>query len=367
MRLKTLGSQEGGKPDSLRLAVPFILAGAQYQHALFGSWPRSGINGLRRDLKDLQLESQPGLMGLYHFLAGRRTASFPATLESQLAGLCELLDPAMADPEMEVAVSANTTITFRDLDTRFSQSVGEGVKFIRKYQCLTHLELEVLARLEVADRRLSDIDIVNRKPATAGRVQLLVRDFACRFVRRSIGVRSASVHDGPTLLAFQKVLEGNEALLHEAVKQVESLLNEKDRFVITLNTTFGEPLPPVQRRATLITDKQKVRARQMPGDDRPNVSLRFLGVGSGERSQSIPLTYELFKAVRELRQGLLPASLPRPVIALIDTTRARLAGAVVRDEELLEDASIQVGVRDDVIIRSLRGFVVIRRGDDSGS
>jgi hypothetical protein len=198
-------------------------------------------------------------------------------------------------------------------------------------------------------------------------VQLLVRDFACRFVRRSVGARSASVRDGPTLLVFQKVLEGDETLLHEAIKQVESLLNEKDRFVITLNTTFGEPLPPPQRRATLITDKQKVRARQLPGDDRPNASVRFLSVGSGEASQSIPLTYELFKAVRELRQGLLPASLPRPVIALIDTTRARLAGAVVRNEELLEDASIQIGVRDDVIVRGLNAFVVIRRGDDSVS
>jgi hypothetical protein len=226
------------------------------------------------------------------------------------------------------------------------------------------LELEVLARLDAADRRLSDIDIVNRKPAIAGRVQLLVRDFACRFVRRSIGARSASVRDGHTLSGFQKVIEGDGTLLHEAAKQVELLLNEKDRFVITLNTTFGEPLPPLQRRATLTSDKQKVRPRQLPGNDRPKASLRFLGVGSGGASQSIPLTYELFKSVRELRQGLMVASLPRPVIALIDTTRARLAGTIVRDEELLEGATIRIGARDDEIVRDRNSFAVIRRGED---
>jgi len=155
--------------------------------------------------------------------------------------------------------------------------------------------------------------------------------------------------------------------VHDAAKQVESLLNEKDRFVITLNTTFGEPLPPPQRRATLSSDKQKVKPRPLPGHDRPKASLRFLGVGSGGASQSIPLTYELFKSVRELRQGLMAASLPRPVIALIDTTRARLAGAIVRDEELLEGATIRIGVRDDEIVRNQNSFAVIRRGDDNES
>jgi hypothetical protein len=161
---------------------------------------------------------------------------------------------------------------------------------------------------------------------------------------------------------FQQVIEGDESLLHDAVKQVESLLNERDHFVVTLNTTFGEPLPPMQRRARLITDKQKVRSKPPTGDNRPSASLRFLGIGSGSSSQAIPLTYELFKSVRELRQGMMPASLPRPVIALLDTTRARLAGKIVRDEELLEGAEIHLGERDDVIARERNDFVVTRRG-----
>lgn len=363
--LVALASQPGSKHEAQKLAAPFILAGAQYQHALFATWPRGGTRSLKRDLQELKLDKHPVLLGFFHFLAGRRGASFPATLESQLIGLCDLLDPAVADPDMEVAVSAHTTIKFRDLDTRFSQSVGEGLKYIRKYQCLTVLEMDVLAKLDEADRCLSDPDVVNRKPAIAARVQLLVRDFACRFTRRSVGARCASVRNKDILADFQRVIEGDNVLLHEAVKQVEGLLNARDHFVVTLNTTFGEPLPPGQRRATLTTDKQKVRPRPLPGSDRPTASLRFLGVGSGSSSQSIPLTYELFKSVRELRQGMMPASLPRPVIALLDTTRARLAGTIVRDEELLEGAEIRLGNRDDIIVRERCEFVVTTGGNDS--
>ncbi|MFY9327999.1 MAG: hypothetical protein WAO76_08285 [Georgfuchsia sp.] len=357
-RLIELASRTSGKPESLRLSVPFLLVASQYQHALFGRWMRNGVRDLRKDLLDLQLGDHPTLMGLYHFLNRGSSISVPATLEAQLVGICDLLDPAVADPDMEVEVSSQTKIRFRELDTRFSQSVGEGLVFIRKYQCLTDLEVDLLRRLADADEKLSDPDVVKRRPAVASRVQALVRDFACRVVRRSLGVRSAAVRDAGILRNFQQVIDGDPQLIHDAVKQVEGLLNEDDRFVVTLNTTFGEPLPPKLRRAILTTPKQKVKPREIPDGDRPRSTVRFLAVGSGNVIQSIPLTYELFKAVRDLRHGMTPSSLPRPVVALLDTTRARLSGQIVRDEELLEEGEITIGLRDDVIVRELGAFLV---------
>lgn len=357
-RLVELGKSASGKPDSLRLSVPFILVASQYQHALFGRWPHTGLRSLRADLQELQLTSHPTLMGLYHFLNRGSATSVPATLDAQLAALGELLDPAIADPDMEVDVSSNTKIRLREIDTRFSQSVGEGFSYIRKYRCLTVLETDLLRRLAEADEKLSDPDIVKRRPMVASRVQALVRDFSCRMVRRSIGLRSAAVRDAEILREFERVLGGDPQLLHVAVKQVEGLLNEKDRFVVTLNTTFGEPLPPMQRRAILTTPRQKVKARDMPNGDRPHSAIRFLTVGSGAGTQSIPLTYELFKSVRDLRRGMTTSSLPRPVVAMLDTTRARLSGQIVRDEELLEEGEIRIGLRDDVIVRELAAFLV---------
>ena len=120
----------------------------------------------------------------------------------------------------------------------------------------------------------------------------------------------------------------------------------------------GEPLPPELRRAVLTTDRQKVKPRVSPTDGRPTASLKFLTVGAGDSVNSIPMTYELFKSVSELRVGMMPASLPRTVVAMLDTTRARLSGQIVRDENLLDGSEIRIGLRKDVIVRELNKFIV---------
>jgi hypothetical protein len=45
-------------------------------------------------------------------------------------------------------------------------------------------------------------------------------------------------------------------------------------------------------------------------------------------------------------------------MALLDTTRARLAGRIVRDEEQLDGAEIHIGIRDEMIVREFGRFVV---------
>ncbi|MBK6780905.1 MAG: hypothetical protein IPG75_15300 [Gemmatimonadetes bacterium] len=366
-RLLQLESQPGSRNESLRLRAPFLLVSALYQHALFGHWPRISRRSLRADLKELKLDSgttaEPTLLGLHYFLSGGKALSIPATLEPQLAGISESLDPALASPDDDVEVSSRTVIKFREIDVAFSHSVREGLQFIRKYRCLVPLEIDLLQRLATADDVLASPAVRRSRPAVADRVQGLVREFACRLVRRSLGVRTAITRDAAILREFQQVIDGEEQLLYDAVKQVGGLLNTKDGFEIVLNTTFGEPYPPIARRVVLTTSKQKVKPRESGGDGRPNTPMRFLTVGSGGSAQAIPLTYELFRSIRELQSGMLPAALPRTVNALLDTTRARLAGRLVRDEEALDGASITIGTRDESIVRELGRFLV-RKGDE---
>lgn len=341
----------------------FKLVSAQYQHALFGAWPVERAAGLRSDIKELKLDEQPALAGLQQFLSFDKRKEGTSTLRTQLAGMRVYLDPAVANPAMEVAVSSNTTIKFEDLDRRFSLSIKEGRTFLQKYQSLSALEIDLLKSLEEADAMLSDEAIRRSKPAIAERVQAFIRLVACRIARRSVGVRSGITKDSDVLVDFDQVLNGDSSALQEARQQVENLLNKERQFQVSLNTTFGEPLPPPERRVMLTTDIQKVR--QMPfqqDDSKPRLPVRFLSVGSGTSAQPVALTYELFKATKSLRKGMIPASLPRSVVALIDTTRAKLAGTVVRDEDTLEGSEIQLGMRDDVIVRNFGTFIV-RRGN----
>jgi hypothetical protein len=80
-------------------------------------------------------------------------------------------------------------------------------------------------------------------------------------------------------------------------------------------------MPPVTRRIVFTTSKQRVRSLANTVEGRPQPVLRFLKVGQGVAEQAVPLTFELFKSVQELAEGMLAAALPRTVVALLDRPR----------------------------------------------
>ena len=342
----------------IRLKAPFILVGSLYQHAIFNQWQRPARLSLRKDIQDLNMLQDPGIMGLFHFITGSNESSITSTLHKQLEMINDMLDPALANPLDKISLSARELELGKDIDARFSQSVREGLDQCRRQ--LHQLEVDLLDRLAKTDEWLSDSAIRQVRPAAAKRLQNLVRDFACRMVRRSLGTTHAVVRDREALREYQLIVEGSAEPIHRAVRKVEGLLNQHDRFIITLNSTFGQPALPPSRRAVLSTGKQKVRAFDYDGAGRPSSVLPFLRIGNAKDPQALPLTYDLFRAVRDLELGLLPASLPRPVVALIDTSRAKLAGHLVRDEESLEDSEIRLGTMGTVVRRELKQFVVSR-------
>ncbi|ODT20975.1 MAG: hypothetical protein ABS35_18610 [Kaistia sp. SCN 65-12] len=356
-------ARRGGKPSKEQSSAIFHLVAAHYQHALFHTWEREAGPALLRELKELDLESDNTAMGLAWFLTTRRAAYLPAMISSALEGVAQLLDPALADPDTEVQATTNTRFALREIDTRFSRSVAEGLGFVRRLQVLSKLEIELLERLGKLDADLSVAGARRKRPASATNVQRLVRDFACRLVRRSLGTRTATVLDAPILAAFQRVLEdvaGDD--LFDVAQEVEQLLNRNQDFEISLTTTFGQPLPPMIRRATLVVPSRSVQPLDAACAGRPASPLCFLMVGDGRSGQPIALTYDLFKAVKELERGMSVASLPHTVLALLDTTRARLSGPIVRDKLVLDRARIKIGSSDTAIVQRRAGFGVRREG-----
>ncbi|WDJ83438.1 hypothetical protein JH274_09620 [Xanthomonas campestris pv. incanae] len=341
--------EQASNPRRQQLTAAFHLATSSYQHALFHRWDPEAASALRHGIRDLALDKEsPGarvLLGLQHFLQERKDSYLPAAIGSLLENLVDLLDPAMASPDVEVAVSGRSKVLLGELDTRFSRSIVGGIDFLRKYQVLAKNELELLRKLAKADDLLSSSSTRRRNPAAASRLQRIVRDFACRLVRRSVCTRSAIVADVNILEAFRQVVEDDDRgqRLFDVAKQVKNLLNNGQDFEVSLTTTFGQPLPPQQRQAILVVPVRQVRMLRLSTAGRPRSPLCFLEVGSGQSLQSIALTYELFKAVKELERGLSPASLPRTVVALLDTTKARLSGPIVRDPGILGDARIRIG------------------------
>jgi hypothetical protein len=346
-----------GKPSKDTSAALFHLVAAQYQHALFHRWDREAGPSLLRDIKELGLEDDNTAMGLHFFLMSRRVKYLPATIGVSLEGMVDVMDPALTDPDTEVPATQRTTWWLRDIDVRFSRSVSEGLDYVRRSQVISKIELELLDRIASLDSLLSNSSIRKKRPQAASRVQRICRDFACRIVRRTLGARTAAVLDASVLSDFQTVIEdegGND--LYDIAREVERLLNTNQDFEISLTTTFGQPLPPPMQRAMLVVPARPVKPLDENPVDRPRNPIAFLKVGAGRSSQPIALTYELFKAVKELERGMSVASLPGAVLALLDTTRARLSGPIVRDREILDRAQIRMGTGGVVVEERRLGF-----------
>lgn len=332
------------RPSKHTSPAIFELVAAQYHHALFHHWDRESGPSLLKDIRDLGLQENNTAMGLQWYLSSRRAPYLPAMIEGLLDSFSTLLDPALAHPDTAVSVSRNTSYRLRDIDMRFSRSVREGLEYVRKSRILTTLEVDLLLRLADLDSYLSRQDVRKKRPATATRIQRVVRDFSCRLVRRSIGARTMTVLDAPVLREFQQIVEDeNDDGLFEVAREIEALLNNNQEFEISLTTTFGQPLPPSSMQALLVVPRRHVQPATACTEGRPAAPLRFLQVGKGTSAQAVALTYDLFKAVKDIGRGMSNASLPRSVLALLDTTVARLAGPIVRDEEALHRAEIRFG------------------------
>jgi hypothetical protein len=350
------------KPSARTSSAIFELVAVQYHHALFHLWDRDAGPSLLRDIKELGLQENNTAMGLQWFLASRRSPYLPTMIEGLLDSFGSLLDPALCRPDTTVELTRNTTFLLRDIDTRFSRSVAEGLDHVRKSRVLTTLEVELLRRLAELDTYLSRQDVRKKRPATATRVQRLVRDFSCRLVRRTIGARTLAVLDAPVLRDFQDIVEDKkDDGVFEVAREIELLLNKSQEFEVSLTTTFGQPLPPSNAQALLVVPRRHVQPATTTSEGRPATPLRFLEVGEGSSAQDVALTYDLFKAVKDIERGMSMSSLPRSVLALLDTTSARLAGPIVRDDNVLRRAEIRLG--NGVTIEQRRdGFGIVGRG-----
>lgn len=357
-------ARKGGKPAKDSATAVFELVSAQYQHALFHRWDREIAPGLRRQIKELDLEDDSTAMGLCWFLTTRRSPYLPAMIGSLLEGIVDLLDPALVSPDVEVDLYKKDAVALREIDVRFSRSVSEGLDYVKRSSLLSKLELDLIGRIGKLDEHLSVASVRKKRPASATQLQHLLRDFCCRLVRRTIGAKTAVVRDAQILSDFQSVVEdvaGDD--IFDVAREVERLLNSNQDFEVSLTTTFGQPLPPAARRATLIVPSRSVQPQDPTPCARPRSPIAFLTVGSGSSAQAIALTYELFKAVRELRQGMAAASLPPAVLALLDTTKARLSGPIVRDRAILDRARIRIGI-GGVTVEQRRSSFAVQRGTE---
>mgnify|MGYP003670822028 FL=1 len=159
--------------------------------------------------------------------------------------------------------------------------------------------------------------------------------------------------DKNTLDSYEELIHSGNAI-KTPIKQLSRLLREKDNsFRAGLATTFGQPLATRERDVSLIM-KENIKVKQAgPGEiktqSRPAAPIRFLKVNEFD----IPLTFQLYKALMSLGNGMHQASLGTDIFSLLDRVKAMVAGRLVRDQSILDDEPfIQVGLNQKIVIET---------------
>lgn len=350
-------------------SAPYLLMSRLYHHRLFPLWPDFN-RGEHWKAKQQVLKGDSAelaeVRGLFRFLS--KIGDYSSLASGDVPKLvresfCPAIDPALATGNLVLSNERGTAspLTVDNVEEMFSLSVSDGKNLVQKR--IEALEQDVLNRLELADAALLDDKFPRNRTRQARLLQGALRQFAARLVKRSLGSKIGTSREKIRFEGYQNAILGGEEL-KSARKQLRKLLHEHDNsFRAALATTFGQPIAERSRNVTLLLQKNvKVTSvKNQATERRPKELLPYFIV---ERNYTA-LTYELYRALKDVADGLHDASLPGEIYSLLDRVRSLVSGQVVRDTSILEDEpSLVIGSAGD-IVEAVDDAFHFERGNES--
>jgi hypothetical protein len=188
-------------------------------------------------------------------------------------------------------------------------------------------------------------DIMSVRSRAVGKALPFLKALLSALAKRSVGVRLGH-HANETYLGEYEVAIRDDAALRTIQQHASDLLG---RGGFSFNALAGLGQPQSEREWLVTLNGNRVRVRPIepapassatrPGHDYPLLRIGEPVVGV------LPLTFDMYVALRLRRDGCESSSLPASVRAALDRLKHLHAGTLCRrDSEFVEDvASITVG------------------------
>ncbi|WP_319757956.1 hypothetical protein [uncultured Sphaerochaeta sp.] len=335
----------------------YKLVSKLYMHALFPRWPSLGK--IRKDFIGKLKNSGNTFDGQREIVQGflntlfQRIPDTSSTISTLLYGsFGEALDPVQYSGEKPI--NKDNTMLIHDAEELFSHSVSLGLE--RVEDVLIGPERILFQFLKQGEDFLDRTDSSGKlNVAVVKEVHSALKIFAVRLYKRSIGVRFG-IYQNCDEISLYKQIQNNTHEMAHLKRSFEKLLNQGSHFHASLVTTFGQPEPTTIRNAILKSHSIPVKtllAKNKEG--RPLRSIHYFKVGN----RCVPLTFSLYFALYHSTRGLASSSLPEDIFALLDSTKSYVLGEIVRNQDIIEQVEIILGVRSEVIkYDDMDGFYV---------
>ena len=319
----TLGVQ---LPDKIKATWELTIH--LYQQALFPYWPDSEA-GLDTD----RVARSPVTLAVIQMFRERRRLEGTQVRVYLSDPFSAKLDPAHATPVTQGSL-------LHLAEDEFGQSIQQGLNSLGSR--LSTVEQKLLGLVTEAEQSWND---TVRESAKVQAIVKTLRSLATFLVKRTLGVTHGEYLNLEHLNGYEALFRGSSRLT-ALVQPLRKLLASDDgsMFRGSLVRVFGQPQPDGSRDIIVESRLGLVLPRPAPqsSDERPGHDVPWVEVETD--SIPIPLTFDLYVALRLSTDGCDSASFPPHTRAAIDRVRNAVSARLSRDREGMMGGMVTVKV-----------------------
>lgn len=321
-----------------KVSSAFNLSMRLYHHALFPAWPTGKDFFPNGEVKKLLTGSSGDDYSpahLFRVLDEIWAIDPPTELRKTIKNdILPCLDPSLAIVDLVVD---ECQVTISDIEEGFCFSVAVGFDLAKG--SLYSPEKAFIEWLIESERTLDESVVKKTMIKEAAQLKATLRGIASRLTKRSLGLKLGYCKNHEIFEEYRQCEQDEERLL--TIAQVFSELINPGNFQVSLKATFGQPVPSKKNDILLETNRVNVDyIKPERESDRPYLGLPYLAL-NGELK--IPLIFTFYQALKVIDQGLCKGCLPSETLALVEGTKARLAGLLINQRIKMQGAKIRLG------------------------
>lgn len=332
--------------DKIRVRAVWELNDHLYHFRLFNHWP--SFNPIARssnsEIKKI-FDISPVTKEFFNYFSYVRTRKY---YKPDIANIIDndfynTIDPGQAN----IREIHKGDLSIFKIESSFSYSVSSGIELTNKH--IGSLENRLFKQLIFIEDDL-DNNVRFEPSVSSAKVDellFLIRMIAARYFKRIYFSSEGISKDEEYLIAYRDLnfeSDPDFGKLKKVKKLFDRLIQDNSRLTVVLNSSLSQPQLSDDLKIKLKVNRVQIKQQYIEDihKDVPRLKLKLFSIDFGEKL-NIQLSYQLYKALCLLNDGVRQASLPKEVLAMIDNIKSKISGHLVRDEDRLINSIIEIG------------------------
>lgn len=313
--------------DKRSLAAAFNLISKQYHYVLFGNWRE--FREIDSSLKESSIIFEK-LTALFDVISKkdrnrRKTSTAWELIHHRFS---QTMDVAFVEERQEL----------ERLEEAFSSSFRLG------FDALKRLKLKPLSTIEsylfqtLNDQEIEietkDFLVGSKEEHLALRYLKAIKIFGCRLAKRTMGIDLPAVYNGTEIEEYCSLLQGKGS--SNEIKEIRNALQEVifGNGAISMMHNFAQK-DPSDVKFYLLPEKLKIKHTPVKGlvNETNKVISNTLILRIEKANIDIPISFELYLALKQFGKGMSIAALPEQVFAQLNILSSKVLGWLIHQDD----------------------------------